>query len=169
MFVAVVAVLAMLITACAPPVAQPPAEEAPPPAEAPKEKASLSFWNMPFVTQEVSPDYVLKWEEDAVTALPDYTVDNFYGPGKYKDQRDKFLLQAKSGTPDVIDEGKTGLLVPFGDEAALERALDHLLRDGALRDQMGRAGRERLESEFVFARFRERLRGYLSELLETAG
>ena len=102
--VGVVAVLAMLVTACAPPIPQPPAEEAAPPEEAPpKEKGSLSFWNMPFVTQEVSPDYVLKWEEDAATALSGYTVDNFYGPGKYKDQRDKFLLQAKSGTPDVIE------------------------------------------------------------------
>jgi ABC-type glycerol-3-phosphate transport system substrate-binding protein len=77
---------------------------------APAEKVSLSFWNMPFVTQEVSPEYVLKWEEDVVTALPNATVDNFYGPGKYKDQRDKFLLQAKSGTPDVIE----GLLEDMG-------------------------------------------------------
>jgi ABC-type glycerol-3-phosphate transport system substrate-binding protein len=69
----------------------------------PEEKVSLAFWNMPFVTQEVSPEYVLKWEEDAKTAIPNATVDNFYGPGKYKDQRDKFLLQAKSGTPDVIE------------------------------------------------------------------
>jgi len=66
-------------------------------------KVRLSFWNMPFVTQEVSPSYVLKWEEDAKTALPNYVVDNFYGPGKYADQRDKFLLQAKSGRPDVIE------------------------------------------------------------------
>ena len=66
-------------------------------------KVKLSFWNMPFVTQEVSPKYVLKWEEDAKTALPDYVVDSFYGPGKYADQRDKFLLQAKSGKPDVIE------------------------------------------------------------------
>ena len=35
--------------------------------------------------------------------LPNYTVDEFYGPGTYKDQRDKFLLQAESGTPDVIE------------------------------------------------------------------
>jgi hypothetical protein len=34
---------------------------APPPVE---EKVSLSFWNMPFVTQEVSPEYVLQWEKD---------------------------------------------------------------------------------------------------------
>jgi ABC-type glycerol-3-phosphate transport system substrate-binding protein len=66
-------------------------------------KQSLSFWNMPFVTQEVSPKYVKAWEADAKKALPDYSIDDFYGPGKYKDQRDKFLLQAKSGTPDVIE------------------------------------------------------------------
>jgi len=68
-----------------------------------KAEKSLSFWNMPFVTQEVSPEYVKAWEADAKMALPDYKVDNFYGPGKYKDQRDKFLLQAKSATPDVIE------------------------------------------------------------------
>ena len=64
---------------------------------------TLSFWNMPFVTQEVSPEYVSKWEKDINKALPGHKVDKFYGPGKYKDQRDKFLLQAKSGTPDVIE------------------------------------------------------------------
>jgi ABC-type glycerol-3-phosphate transport system substrate-binding protein len=66
-------------------------------------KVSLSFWNMPFVTQEVSPEYVAQWEEAVKTALPNATVDNFYGPGKYADQRDKFVLQAKSGVPDVIE------------------------------------------------------------------
>ena len=52
-----------------------------------KAEKSLSFWNMPFVTQEVSPEYVKAWETDAKKALPDYKIDNFYGPGKYKDQR----------------------------------------------------------------------------------
>jgi ABC-type glycerol-3-phosphate transport system substrate-binding protein len=66
-------------------------------------KGELSFWNMPFVTQEVSPEYVQKWEEDVKTALSNYEVDNFYGPGKYTDQRDKFLLQSESGKPDVIE------------------------------------------------------------------
>ncbi len=73
-------------------------------------KKTLSFWNMPFVTQEVSPAYVKAWEAGLKTALPDYAVDNFYGPGKYTDQRDKFLLQSKSGTPDVIE----GLLEDTG-------------------------------------------------------
>ena len=87
------------------------------------EKVSLSFWNMPFVTQEVSPEYVTQWEADVKTALPDYDVDDFYGPGKYADQRDKFLVQAKSGKPDII-EGlledlavyvQKGLVVPLDD------------------------------------------------------
>jgi ABC-type glycerol-3-phosphate transport system substrate-binding protein len=87
-----------------PPPQEPAAAPKAEPTEAPPaEKVSLSFWNMPFVTQEVSPEYVLKWEEDIKTALPNAEVDNFYGPGKYKDQRDKFLLQAKSGKPDVIE------------------------------------------------------------------
>jgi ABC-type glycerol-3-phosphate transport system substrate-binding protein len=91
-----------------------------------REKVELSFWNMPFVTQEVSPQYVLAWEKDVVSAVPNATVDSFYGPGKYKDQRDKFLLQAKSGTPDVI-EGlledtavyvQKGLIEPLDDRFA---------------------------------------------------
>jgi len=69
------------------------------------------------------------------------------------------------GTPDVIVDGETGFLVPFGDLPALERTLDRLLSDGALRERMGRAGRERLEREFTFERYRERLGGHLRELL----
>ena len=85
------------------PAAEEPAAEEPAEEEAAGEMAPLAFWNMPFVTQEVSPEYVAQWEEDVVAAVPGATVDNFYGPGKYKDQRDKFLLQAESGTPDVIE------------------------------------------------------------------
>lgn len=69
------------------------------------------------------------------------------------------------GTPDVIVDGETGYLVPFGDLSALERALDRLLSDGALRERMGRAGRGRLEREFTFERFRERVGRHLAELL----
>ncbi len=111
-FLAIGVILAGMLAAYVPVMAQEP--------------VSLSFWNMPFVTQEVSPEYVLKWEEDAKTALPNAAVDNFYGPGKYKDQRDKYLLQAKSGTPDVI-EGlledtavyvQKGLIEPLDDRFA---------------------------------------------------
>jgi multiple sugar transport system substrate-binding protein len=66
-------------------------------------KPELSFWNMPFVTQEVSPDYVKQWIANVKTALPGYTVSDFFGPGDYGPLRDKFLVQASSGSPDVIE------------------------------------------------------------------
>jgi multiple sugar transport system substrate-binding protein len=90
------------------------------------EPVSLAFWNMPFVTQEVSPEYVVQWEKDVKTALPNVTVDNFYGPGEYGPQREKYLLQAESGKPDVI-EGlledmaayvQAGLIEPLDDRFA---------------------------------------------------
>ena len=72
---------------------------------------------------------------------------------------------AAGGTPEVVADGETGLLVPFGDVSALERCLDRLLSDPGLAAEMGRAGRERLEREFLFPRFRERLGAHLDEWL----
>jgi glycosyltransferase involved in cell wall biosynthesis len=46
------------------------------------------------------------------------------------------------GLRDVVRDGTTGLLVPPGDAVALAAALDRLLDDPALRDRLGRAGRE---------------------------
>jgi glycosyltransferase involved in cell wall biosynthesis len=65
------------------------------------------------------------------------------------------------GTPELIDHGRTGLLVPYGDETAIEAALASLLDDAALRQRLGAAGRERALADFSFERFRDRLRGHL--------
>jgi len=69
------------------------------------------------------------------------------------------------GTPDVVVNDETGYLVPYGEIDAIEQALDSLLGDPDLRRRMGEAGRRRLEEQFTFDRFRERVGGYLSELL----
>lgn len=71
----------------------------------------------------------------------------------------------EGGTPEVIDDESTGMLVPFGDVEALERAMERLVADPALRARMGVAGHERLESHFVFPRFRERVAEHLREAL----
>ena len=44
------------------------------------------------------------------------------------------------GVMDVVDDGRDGLLVPFGDVSALAEAISRLLADGALRATMGAAG-----------------------------
>ena len=52
------------------------------------------------------------------------------------------------GLTDQIDDGRTGLLVPPGDEVALADALIRLLEDAELRSAMGRAANERLHQEW---------------------
>lgn len=53
------------------------------------------------------------------------------------------LATRVGGVPDVVEDGRTGMLVPPGDAASLARALDALAADESLRRSMGRAGRER--------------------------
>lgn len=52
------------------------------------------------------------------------------------------------GTPEVIVDGETGLIVPPDDAAALGQAMSHLVGDPAFRISAGIAGRKRVESHF---------------------
>ena len=53
-----------------------------------------------------------------------------------------------SGIPELVIDGKTGLLVPAGDAAALAAAIERLLDDPALRSRLGQAGRQKVLAEF---------------------
>jgi phosphatidylinositol alpha-1,6-mannosyltransferase len=57
----------------------------------------------------------------------------------------------------VIRDGETGELVPYGDVAALGRALVGLLSDPARARRMGEAGRCRAREHFGYGRFRSDL------------
>jgi L-malate glycosyltransferase len=52
------------------------------------------------------------------------------------------------GLPEVVEEGRTGLLASAGDHAGLARAVCQLGGEPALRHEMGRLGRERAEALF---------------------
>jgi len=54
-----------------------------------------------------------------------------------------------TGVPWVNQDGRTGLVVPPGDVAALRLAIQRLLDNPDLRRQYGEEGRERVESEFT--------------------
>jgi glycosyltransferase involved in cell wall biosynthesis len=72
---------------------------------------------------------------------------------------------AHGGTPSVVREGETGLLVNRSDIEGLADALVRLLRDTSLRERMGRAGHERLLNEFTFEKFESNLDGFLRSCL----
>ncbi len=63
----------------------------------------------------------------------------------------------EGGIPDEVEDGMTGILCEKRDPAALADALKHLMEDAALRERMGRAGRERYERLFSASRFERRL------------
>ncbi|HEU4929309.1 MAG TPA: glycosyltransferase family 4 protein [Candidatus Krumholzibacteria bacterium] len=56
------------------------------------------------------------------------------------------------GIPEAVMEGETGLLVAPDDVAGLAEALRMLAADPALRERMGRAGRDRFERHFTLER-----------------
>ncbi len=58
------------------------------------------------------------------------------------------VASAVGGIPEVVADGRTGLLVPPSEPAALARAVNRLLDDPALAAEMGRAGRRRASAEF---------------------
>lgn len=77
----------------------------------------------------------------------------------YREGMPKVLLEAAAaaravittdtiGCREAILDGETGILVPVQDADALAAAIMKLIEDPALRQRMGRAGRERAEREF---------------------
>jgi glycosyltransferase involved in cell wall biosynthesis len=62
------------------------------------------------------------------------------------------IASAAGGTPETIVDGETGLLIPVGEDVALETALDRLLGDSALRDAMAAKATARLAERFSFER-----------------
>jgi sugar transferase (PEP-CTERM/EpsH1 system associated) len=56
------------------------------------------------------------------------------------------------GNGELVVEGRTGGLVPRGDPEALALALKPYVEDAAMRENQGRAARERAEAEFSLAR-----------------
>jgi phosphatidylinositol alpha-1,6-mannosyltransferase len=73
---------------------------------------------------------------------------------------------AHGGTPEIIDDGIDGYLVPYGDVAQLVDRLKRLLANDSLRREMGAQALAKARHEFTFARFSSELAVILSELLD---
>jgi len=61
------------------------------------------------------------------------------------------------GAPEIVQNGVTGFLVNPDDPQALADRLIQLLRDESLSRKMGDAGRQRVEENYTFSRFQEKL------------
>jgi glycosyltransferase involved in cell wall biosynthesis len=59
------------------------------------------------------------------------------------------VATAVDGTPEVVIEGKTGLLVAPADSRALAAGIDRMLSDPAMAQRMGAAGRSHVQENFT--------------------
>ncbi|HEX8510527.1 MAG TPA: glycosyltransferase [Propionibacteriaceae bacterium] len=62
------------------------------------------------------------------------------------------VTYSSGGTPEAVADGRSGLLCPEGDVAALSAALQRVLADAELRSRLGAFGRERVERSFDVVR-----------------
>jgi glycosyltransferase involved in cell wall biosynthesis len=72
------------------------------------------------------------------------------------------------GTPEVVQDGVTGILVPPSDPDALAVAVSRLLSDYDLRSRLGRAAAVYARTHFNLTRYEEKMRRVFSELAVTA-
>ena len=73
------------------------------------------------------------------------------------------------GLPEIVDHGRTGLVVPPGEPEALARAIVELARDPARISTLGAAGRERAVAEFSQDRCTDLIEELYRAALETGG
>lgn len=74
------------------------------------------------------------------------------------------VATAVGGTPEVVEDGKSGYLVPPGDAATLARRMLDALADESRRQALADHGRRRVRSEFTFAAQSERYQRLFKEL-----
>jgi glycosyltransferase involved in cell wall biosynthesis len=77
------------------------------------------------------------------------------------------VATAVGGIPEVIEDGRSGVLVPTLDPRSLAEGVRELLASSARRDEMGREARRRVEAAFSVERMAEELESVYRETLES--
>jgi len=78
------------------------------------------------------------------------------------------LVADRGGPQEVIEDGSTGVVVPYGDNEAWMAALRDLLSDDGKRERMGRAARERAMTEFNWPIIIDRIEEVYREAIGSA-
>lgn len=76
------------------------------------------------------------------------------------------VASAVGGVPELVEDGRTGWLVPPGDAGALGERLGQLLSDGSARRAMGAAARQRVRHNFTVDRMVDEIAAIYADLLE---
>lgn len=115
------------------------------------------------------------YQEAAIFALPCQIVDNGDRDGIPNVLAEAMAMElpvvstSVTGIPELVDHGVDGLLVPQRDAAALAAALATFLHQPALRQQFGKAARDKVCRIFDARKNTVALRQLFATCLETSG
>ncbi|MBA7557684.1 hypothetical protein ES705_50453 [subsurface metagenome] len=70
------------------------------------------------------------------------------------------------GILEIIENGKNGILVPSGNAEALNRAIDRLIRNPQLRQNLGKAARKQILEKFGARQYIQKLENLYNRLLK---
>jgi glycosyltransferase involved in cell wall biosynthesis len=70
------------------------------------------------------------------------------------------------GIPEVVESGRSGLLVPFGDTTAVARSIESLLADSTHRAALGAAAKSRAAELFSADRIVAQYVSYYRKMLK---
>ncbi len=83
--------------------------------------------------------------------------------------RKPVVATAAPGTTEVVLDGQNGVLVPIGNPPLLARAIRDVVRDGALAQRLGQAGREHVVTNFATQTMIDRFAALYEELAAAKG
>lgn len=105
------------------------------------------------------PNVMAAWERCLFGVIPSLWPDPSPGVVREAISKGKALVTTNvGGTPEMIDDGHNGLLVPPGQSEPLARAMQRLIDDAALRERLGRAALDRAylyKAETVIPQFEQ--------------
>jgi glycosyltransferase involved in cell wall biosynthesis len=70
------------------------------------------------------------------------------------------------GVPEIVEDGKTGLLVPMGDVPAMAQAISRIIAHPILASQMGARGRDRVRQCFTIQQTARKVESIYAQVLQ---
>ena len=103
-----------------------------------------------------------------IYVLPSYIEDLPYGLLDAMALGLPCIATAVGGVPSLIEDGRTGLLIPPRDVSMLAEALRQFIADPLLRRKLGAAGRQRIKERYSWNRRAEEITDFYQAVLRDA-
>jgi glycosyltransferase involved in cell wall biosynthesis len=117
-----------------------------------------------FLDAVPNPDLVRYYACSEVFALPSY-YETFSKVAVEAMACGKPVVATDAGgLREVVDQGRTGILVEFASPTKLASAIISLMQDRKMAKEMGRLGREKVEAMFTWHSVADRVKGVYDEL-----